>query len=269
MNRKELKAATATVVIVAILCTVAVLPSFAQTSGYWTEKTPLPYGFGPSTSSAVLLNGKIYVVGNSGYSPNPLEVYDPALDSWTQEATMQHYSEYDAVAVCQNKIYDVIANQSYDPTTNTWTAITPSPSGKAFFHPVVLNSKIFAIGGGKGIMEISVANWVYDPVNDSWSQMAPIPTPVETYASVVLGDKIYILGGYYFAGGSFDLPTDLVQIFSPCNQPVEPRNPNALQHVRCSCIFSYRFDGAAKHLSGRRGRLERKRDRNGKLDSDL
>jgi len=192
------------------------MPAFVSASDYWTAKAPMPYATGESPgSAAVLLSGKIYVVGLSGSNPNPLEVYDPALNSWTEKAPLPHYSGSDAIAVCQNKIYDIIANQSYDPTTNTWSDIAPSPSGNSFFQPVVVDGKIFEIGGGYGLMGISSANWVYDPVNNSWSQMAPIPTQVETYASVVLDDKIYILGGYYFAGGSNYLPTNLIQIFDP------------------------------------------------------
>jgi N-acetylneuraminic acid mutarotase len=155
-----------------------------------------------------------------------MEVYDPVLNTWTQEAPMPIGCDYSVVASCQNLIYVIgygfsstlstySVNEAYDPITNTWENKTPPPQLTSYAQANVVNGEIFIIGGAGGGLGISATNWVYTPWNDSWSQMAPLPIAVSSYGSVVLDNKIYIFGGSYEAEIPYYFPTNIVQIFDP------------------------------------------------------
>jgi Kelch motif/Secretion system C-terminal sorting domain len=61
---------------------------------------------------------------------------------------------------------------------------------------VVLNGKVYIIGGLEpgGISTAKVH--VYDPVNNTWSTSAPLPMAMHHLACAVAYSKIYVLGGY-------------------------------------------------------------------------
>src|SRR5258705_331796 len=55
----------------------------------------------------------------------------------------------------------------------SWTAKKPLPTPRAYLGAVVLQGKIWAVGGYSGS---NLANLdVYDPVTDTWSAKAPMP----------------------------------------------------------------------------------------------
>jgi N-acetylneuraminic acid mutarotase len=223
MNKK---AFTGALVIVAILCTVAVMPAFAQTSDYWTEKAPLPYAAGSTYGNVAVWNGKIYAV----LAGNTLVVYDPASDSWANVTALPAGVNSETIASCNNKFYVFSVNQGvlvgdrtevvnvYDPQTGAWETAAAKP-GTAVqdIQADVVNGKIYLIGGlvVSGIYAYSFysSNWVYDPAPDSWSQTAPMPLGVSDYASCVVDDQIYVIGGIYNYVG-YALFTNLVQIYN-------------------------------------------------------
>src|SRR5436853_101425 len=101
------------------------------TAQQWTVKTPTPTM--RSNASAVVVNGKIYVVGGWPQAYNILEEYDPATDQWTTKAPAQIGREQDyGAAVLNNQLYFIggknknsafwyATNEVYDPMANSWT----------------------------------------------------------------------------------------------------------------------------------------------------
>ena len=68
------------------------------------------------------------------------------------------------------------------------------PTARFGFPAVVLNGKIYAIGGGSG-RDPDSAFEVYDPDKDLWTRLSDLPAPrVGPGASIVKG-KIYLIGG--------------------------------------------------------------------------
>jgi N-acetylneuraminic acid mutarotase len=232
-------AAVAAVVIVAILCTVAVLPAFAQGGGYWSAKAPMLHPLGETfqTNNGVgvgLMEGKIYTVADNYNVESALtayfNVYDPDTDTWIEKTPIPNYVEGYVVTTCQNQIYVISGTtQVYDPTNDTWTVKTSCPSGLYNSQASVSDGKIYVIGGGESNgnygFDICQSNEAYDPASDSWTEMASLPTPVSNYASTVIDNKIYIIGGITSEQTVFNGPfavshiaitsTNLVQIYDP------------------------------------------------------
>jgi N-acetylneuraminic acid mutarotase len=112
--------------------------------------------------SVAVVDGIIYALGgnggagNGGAAVSTVEAYDPTADKWTQKANM----------------------------------LTP----RSFLSAVVVDGKIYAIGGwaGPGIL-LTVE--MYDPTADKWTQKADMQTPREIAGTYVYNGKIYVTGG--------------------------------------------------------------------------
>jgi hypothetical protein len=133
--------------------------------------TPIPVANGPSQSSVIAANGKLYVIGG-GTGAGP----DIRIDqTW-----------------------------AFDPATNGWTqkASVPAPGlGANFGAAALVGGKIYAFGGVNGPpAPITVHGflWRYDIASDSWSRGADLPTTNFGSAVGAIGGKIYLAYGSGF-----------------------------------------------------------------------
>jgi hypothetical protein len=97
-------------------------------------------------------------------------------------------------------------NEVYDPSTDTWTTKTPSPTRVSAYASAVVNNKIYVIGGSSNLTQI------YDPESDTWRYGTPIPNAVTGAAAgattgVMAPKMIYVIGGI----GTFKLN----QVYDP------------------------------------------------------
>jgi N-acetylneuraminic acid mutarotase len=105
----------------------------AQQKG-WSIKAPLETGRG--FVSGAILDGKIYLTGGftQDHSATPsVEVYDPAIDSWTRKCDMPEARCAHATCTWREKIYvfggvspDAFSDSKdnvyeYDPERDEWT----------------------------------------------------------------------------------------------------------------------------------------------------
>jgi len=177
---------------------------------------------GLSTSA---VNGKIYAFGGSvatsnpfpALSPAPVEVYDPATDTWTTKADIPTPRNWLATSAVNGKIYAIgggLSNQNqdilstveaYNPITDNWTQKTDMPTARVGLGTSVVDGKIYAIGGWNGSFVAAVE--VYDPTTDTWSKRTPMPTRRAFLATAVVNEKIYAIGGTTIANESIVLPT--------------------------------------------------------------
>ena len=117
-----------------------------------------------SVPSTAVANGKIYAVGGwaaGGQAIVPInnlvEVYDPAVDKWTQKREM--------------------------PTRRMWLGTA------------VVNGKIYAIGGESEEPRILGTVEEYNPAFDVWTKKASMPTERRGLSTGAVNDKIYAVGG--------------------------------------------------------------------------
>ncbi len=143
---------------------LATVERYDPATNAWTGRAAMPTA--RYATSAVTLNGKIYVIGGvnaSNQIQNIVEVYDPVADSWSTAASM--------------------------PTARSRLAAVTGPDGK-----------IYAIGGSTSstldLTGYSSVVEVYTPATDSWTTAAPMNTPRVGLAAAVSGGQIYAFGGY-------------------------------------------------------------------------
>jgi N-acetylneuraminic acid mutarotase len=87
------------------------------------------------------------------------------------------------------------ALQIYDPATNRWTSGSPMPTPRSSLTTVVIDGKLYAVGGGNGTTLVSTVE-IYDPTSDTWTTGASAPTPRGLAAGGVIDSNLYITGGY-------------------------------------------------------------------------
>ncbi|MDD3394218.1 MAG: kelch repeat-containing protein [Anaerotignum sp.] len=168
-----------------------------------------------------VLDGKIYVIGGSKMGTWELisstEVYDPFTTTWTALASMP-IAQADVYGfqteVVDGKIYvfGVIPDETetrksitevYNPSTNTWTILTPMPTPRDGFQTEVIDGKIYAIGGYSGafignpsrVDSLSSAE-VYDPSTDTWTTLASMSATRCYHQTEVIDGKIYAICGF-------------------------------------------------------------------------
>ena len=184
----------------------------------WTRKTDMTNGRGFLGASVV--NGKIYTIGGSSGEGTVaiVEQYDPLTDTWTRRADMPTARFSLATSVVNDKIYAIgglywdNANsigtryskvEEYDPATDTWTTKAPLPTPTNDPATVVVNDKIYVIGGVGAYSEEPGAETYflsdvmrYDPSSDTWSKEGNLKVTRTALAASVVAGRIYVLGGH-------------------------------------------------------------------------
>ena len=179
----------------------------------WSRKQDMPtprryFGTG-------VVAGKIYAIGgwNDFEEPqrlNQMEVYNPVSDTWGKQADMPTRRDDVKAAVVRDTIYvlggagwprvgwgPVLATiEAYQPKTNRWHKKADMPHLTAGFSTVVVDNKIYLIGGhgGVGFEEYLKRVEVYDPERERWDESPPMPTGNSPFGAEAVNGKIYILG---------------------------------------------------------------------------
>jgi N-acetylneuraminic acid mutarotase len=92
------------------------------------------------------------------------------------------------------------AHEAYDPSTDSWTTLTPLPTQLDHIQGVAVGGKIYYIGGLVKYPSPEVGTvWIYDPATDTFSQGTPMPAGRERGAGgvAVHDGKIYYAGGLH------------------------------------------------------------------------
>ena len=95
----------------------------------------------------------------------------------------------------------------YDIATNAWTSGAPMPVGASYPGSAVVAGKLWVIGGGDPLQQVSLDNTqIYDPGTNSWSN-GPTLNTARLFANavtlnVVGGQMPMIVGGYNRTSGT-------------------------------------------------------------------
>ena len=161
---------------------------------------------------AIPFNGKIYIVGgtdNAGTYYNDVEVYDPASNTWSTDATSGTYNPRSAVGVvvCNGLIYvmggwpssgtNSALNDAYNPVTKAWLSKAAMPVARGFSAIQSDGTYVYAMSGQNDGGNLTSTD-VYDPVNNNWNTTktaAATPTILSYPESAVLNGKFYLVGG--------------------------------------------------------------------------
>jgi N-acetylneuraminic acid mutarotase len=220
-----------------------VSPAQAQT---WARRAPFPEA--SEELYGIASGGRLYVFGGlaPGWKPKALVYeYDPGRDTWARKKNMPLPSHHVALAEIGGKIYVIggfrlpdsgpaawqpIDNVwEYDPAADSWKALAPLPTKRGSANAVVVNGKIYVIGGAglhPGSKETVVhparphraldTNEVYDPATNRWETRSGMPTARNHAAAGAVGNRIYVIGGR--VGSAFisrASNTDVVEMYDP------------------------------------------------------
>ena len=145
-------------------------PAFAQ-GGSWTTKTPMPTIH--ATPASGVSGGLLFVVGGG-----------------TGGGTS-------------------VANEAYDPATDTWTTKASAPTARSSAGSGVVGGKLYVVGGciNSNCGSTSSLLEVYDPATNTWTSGAPMPTPRSHMAAAAIGGKLYVAGGQQSCGSCTAIST--------------------------------------------------------------
>jgi N-acetylneuraminic acid mutarotase len=234
----------------------ATLPfaSLAQPSvdrGRWeTLKEKFPWPMGEAVNVAVA--GKLYVVSgldNNLVTPTgALCEFDPATRAWTKKTPMPKPAHHVGAVEVNGKLYvfgGFIAGSGpgapgwqpvdyayeYNPQTDNWRELAPAPTKRGAGVAVVVNGKIYYIGGAMIVpgstdpvirfdavqrdMAVGTVE-EYDVSTNTWRTRAPMPTPRNHFGAAMVNGRIYAVGGRL--GSAFILratPTDMTEEYDP------------------------------------------------------
>ncbi len=202
-------------------------------------------------STALPLNGKLYVIGGwgEGKARGANYEYDPATDKWTKKKSMPRPAHHAALAAYNGKIYvfgGFVAPEGtqiptggawqpiddvweYDPAADSWKTLAPLPGNRGSAVAVEAGGKIYVIGGATtvegskdpfftffGPCRVLSTNDVYDPVTNKWESRKPMAVPRNHAFAGAVNGKIYVIGGR--TGHGFILTatnTDVVEEYNP------------------------------------------------------
>lgn len=207
----------------------------------WTiKKDIIPPSRQRGSAATVVYQNKIYICGGiiNGHingSVNWTDVYDPLTDSWTPLADAPHKRDHFQLAVLNEKLYAIGGRRTnlendklfsdtessvdyYDIKTNTWitlpgTANLPTP--RAGSSTVVIQDKIFVIGGESNKPGIHKEVEAFDPVTISWHKFPELVSGRHGTQAVAHGNCIYIVCGSGKQGGGPELNS--LEMYCPAN----------------------------------------------------
>lgn len=198
---------------------------FDPETNTWTKMkatSPLIHHYQP-----VIWDNKIYMVGamTGNYPDEPpmpkVQIYDPNADIWTEggEIPLDRQRGGSGTVVYEGRIYIACGItlghtsgtnswfDEYDPATDTWKELADAPHIRDHFHAVVLNDKLYCIGGrnssyhepdnfaaffGAVVEEIDC----YDFKKGKWSTLdTKLPIGTAAAGVAVLDGNILYFGG--------------------------------------------------------------------------
>ncbi len=160
-----------------------------------------------------LPTGSLIAIPAGTSAPSGLSLIQQAnLDSfdWVERAPVSVTDfAYDGVSVLGTGIYFLFGGdysntpelrstnlfEKYDPVTDTWESLTPSPISRSAVASASTGGKFYAIGG-TGLSSVGV----YDLETDSWSEGVSLPSEVNHATAIAVNGRIYLIGGKNSSG---------------------------------------------------------------------
>lgn len=223
-------------------------PSIQEPWRYLTEVPHVKQGsFGIS-----VLNNCIYVIGGSydisldNEDVHPFGFkYNPLTSEWSTIKPMNFDRCRFSLNVLENSLIavgghsegfqrldDQIGNnvatvEKYDPTSDSWTIMTPMPEFRSQHAGATYKNKLFISGGIDGYGSVLNSFYEYDSSTDSWIKICNL-TPRADHVMLRVGMKIYICGGWQEIDGHrrlisaiecFDINTSSINVITYIQTP--------------------------------------------------
>jgi N-acetylneuraminic acid mutarotase len=184
--------------------------------------------------------GRLYVL-----KYDSLYVYDPGTNTWSSRPDSSGQSREDGTAVTVGDHIYVIGGgplpiQRYHPGTRRWETRASLQTARGHVNAVVLNGKIWVLGGRNGSGALRTVE-IYDPVTNQVTVGPAMDSVRSGHAAEAVGGKIVAAGGEAPGSPSWHL-TNTVEIFDSAtgNWSFLPPPPLGLHGV-ASAAWNGRF----------------------------
>ncbi|MXV84378.1 hypothetical protein F4X88_14955 [Candidatus Poribacteria bacterium] len=164
-----------------------------------------------------VIAGKIYTIGGTTdakpgdpWRVDLVEVYDPATDTWAKRADMPTRRRAVKAAVIRDTLYAIGGGgwppagaggpflgtiEVYEPRINRWTKRPEMPNPRTVFFSVVIDEKIYLIGGLRAGDSHPAPIEVYEPATERWRLVSARSTIKSPFGVAAVNGNIYIFGG--------------------------------------------------------------------------
>ena len=161
--------------------------------------------------AALVVGGKIYVLGPFGSSTIKREVFDIAQNKWSAMGNLPSGFNNDlgmrTAVVLNGLIHTVNGHQWYtpypdhyafNPGTSSWTKKASYPITVGKSCGARFGGKFYVVGGQNPVNSSNTVGnlYVYDPGTDKWTAGAPMPTKRADLACAFVGAKLFAVSGY-------------------------------------------------------------------------
>lgn len=182
-------------------------------------------------ASVTNIGNVIYIMGgeqNTASSSNLSNSYNIyTLDLNTLAVTLlaeklPTYIDYSACASVGDNIYIFGGRPGnsfkttcikFDTVTRTFTTIGSLPNGSADIGVVVIDKKIYLVGGRRTLYYTSNQFICYDTETSAFTTLANLPLALEAPACGSIDGKIFVAGGYY-EGSKDDYYSDYIYVYN-------------------------------------------------------
>lgn len=205
--------------------------------------------------TVALPDGRGMIIGGEAqYGPiyytdfSAADIFDPSTDTWTTTSMAFARAGHEATLLADGRVFVSGASdftgslaqiqttivEAFDPTTNTWSNLAPSPVKRTAHQQTQLaDGRVLVTAGAytESYPEVvhSTAH-LYDPASNSWSPTGNLATPRVLHTAVRLADgRVLVAGGrskLYSAGvtyASSELYDPATGTFSPGPTMTTPR----------------------------------------------
>uniref|UniRef100_A0A3Q1GR30 Si:ch211-63p21.8 n=1 Tax=Acanthochromis polyacanthus TaxID=80966 RepID=A0A3Q1GR30_9TELE len=91
---------------------------------------------------------------------------------------------------------DMMKSAYYDPVKDSWKRLADMQELRSNFSVVVLQERLYAVGGDKEINANIDSVEMYNPDTESWSFVLPLDQALSGYGVSILNEGIFISGGF-------------------------------------------------------------------------
>ncbi len=255
-------------------------------SDSWSNSAPRSFGglMAAYHATALEWQGTAYVYGGQYNGPegNGFFTYDIAADAWTQLPNgpvrmTQHCGEIVGdvmylISGQQDSVDYATGVIEYYLTVDAWDiyGAAPIPQGVNRAASVVVDGKIYVIGGIDSSGQSTRTIQVYDPATNRWTTSFPLPEARSRHGAVAVGNMLYVVDGYGPAAGggeenksnlwAVDLTTadaPRVRVDTPASPTVSPVSLNYrlydLNENICTIDVEYSANGGSTWLPASKG----------------
>jgi gliding motility-associated-like protein len=169
----------------------------------WTRKQNLPSADWYTTGFAIGTAG--YYCGGA-IGNNQCWKYDPATDTWSQQANLPMQINQAAAVIWNGKAYVLGSGDKtiwmYDPANDGWTRkATMTGAAQARTQGFLLNDQMIVAGGLGPASSVLAEVWAYDLINDTWTRKNDMPYGMAYSAAFAVNGKGYLCTGNSTRGG--------------------------------------------------------------------